>query len=344
MKTLLFFVLIILFLSAILLERAARSITPKEFKRRARADYDPIATRLHKMTAYGQSLELFLWVTAAGSLSALVIIAARSSLWSAVIIIVVATWLLWTKKPLKSYGNLAWKLAGLLAPLVSWVLSYLQPILGRFGGLRLAPRHTGAYEKEDLLEILTAQNRQHDNRISESDLKLAFHTLQFGDKSVGKIMKPRKAVKWVSEDEPISPAVMDELHASGFSSFPVVKDASKKTPSPEVVGTLYLNDLIDRPAGGKVRDVTHRDVYFINESANLREALAAFSKTHHHLLIVVNNFEEVVGVLTFELLVEQILGEKIANEFDNYGNKRAVASKDSASEESEPEPKKPHKK
>ena len=65
---------------------------------------------------------------------------------------------------------------------------------------------------------------------------------------------------------------------------------------------------------------------FINEDSNLRQALSAFLKTHHHLLIVVNSFEEMVGVLSLEDVLEQILGKQIVDEFDSYDNLRAVAS------------------
>ena len=67
-------------------------------------------------------------------------------------------------------------------------------------------------------------------------------------------------------------------------------------------------------------------VYYVHEDFNLLKVFKAFVKTHHHLFIVVNKFEEFVGVVSIENLVSEVLGEEISDEFDNYDNKEAVAS------------------
>ena len=40
-----------------------------------------------------------------------------------------------------------------------------------------------------------------------------------------------------------------------------------------------------------------------------------------------NEFEDVVGIITIEDIIEQILGRKIVDEFDQYADMRAVAQK-----------------
>jgi CBS domain containing-hemolysin-like protein len=155
--------------------------------------------------------------------------------------------------------------------------------------------------------------------------------MTFGDKLVGSIMTPRRQIKFVKADETVGPMLMDELHKTGHSRFPITKD-NPKTPSPQVVGTLYLKDIVGYQGGGKVKDQARKDVYYINEDSNLRQALSAFLKTHHHLLIVVNSFEEIVGVLSIEDVFEQIIGQPINDEFDNYDSLRAVAAKEAKQE------------
>ena len=63
----------------------------------------------------------------------------------------------------------------------------------------------------------------------------------------------------------------------------------------------------------------------------------AFLKTHHHLLVVVNHFEEIVGVLSIEDVLEQIVGQPIVDEFDNYEDLRAVAAKEAKQDHAEQE-------
>jgi CBS domain containing-hemolysin-like protein len=146
--------------------------------------------------------------------------------------------------------------------------------------------------------------------------------LTFGDKKVGDVMVPMRKVRLVTEDELVGPLLMDELHKTGFSRFPVAK---AKAASPDFVGTLYLRDIVGYEGSGRVRDIMSKKVYYINETQSLRDALAGFLKTHHHQFVVVNNFEEIVGVLSLEDVLEQILGEQIVDEFDLYEDLRTVA-------------------
>jgi CBS domain containing-hemolysin-like protein len=86
----------------------------------------------------------------------------------------------------------------------------------------------------------------------------------------------------------------------------------------------------------------------VHEDFTLYQALQAFLKTKHHLFLVVNSFEELVGILTIEDVLEQMIGKPIVDEFDRYDDLRAVAAaaahkdhtehkKDKAEPEAEPE-------
>jgi CBS domain containing-hemolysin-like protein len=227
----------------------------------------------------------------------------------------VPAWLMvWGKFPASGWAG---GLAAFAAPIYAKVFYYLDPLLSRLARLFPSnlPQHTGLYERKDLVELLGTQYKQADNRIPETDLKIAYNSIVFGDKSVGKIMTPLSKVKLVGANDTVGPLLMDELHKTGFSSFPVVKDTAKSAKM-EIIGTLYLNDLIGYDGGGKVKDLATNKADFINEDDNLRQVLGAFLKTHHHLLIVINSFEEVVGVISLEDVLEQILGKKIADEPD----------------------------
>ena len=186
--------------------------------------------------------------------------------------------------------------------------------------------HTRAYEKEDLVTLIKRQGTQADNRISRADLQTALGALSFGDKTVGSVMTPRRKVKMVEAGEPIGPHLMDELHVSGQTSYPVVK-GSLKSSSLELVGTLYLRDIVGVEERGKVSDLMKKPVCYINERQPLGGALSAFAKTKSHLLVVVNNFEEIVGTLSFEDILSVLLGELPDDGFENYDNPHAVAGR-----------------
>jgi len=264
-----------------------------------------------------------LWLVGTACFIALVVWSARTNWWLAAVVMLVTAWLMvWGKFPASGWAG---GVAALAAPVYSKVFYYLDPLLSRLAKLFPSnlPAHTGLYEKRDLVDLLGSQYKQVDNRIPETDLKIAYNSVVFGDKSVGKIMTPLKKVKMVGANDNIGPLLMDELHKTGFSCFPVVKDTSKSAKM-EITGTLYLNDLIGYDGGGKVKDLASHKVDYINEDDNLRQVLSAFLKTHHHLLIVINGFEEVVGVISLEDVLEQILGKKITDEPDSQPAHDAV--------------------
>ena len=255
--------------------------------------------------------------------TALIVWVPRRSWWLSVIVTLLIIWAVVIVKPVLSSSGAAFRIAAFFAPAVSWTIGYLHPLLGRFGSSGRAV-HTGIFEREDLVELLRRQSGQTDNRISEIELKAVSGALTFGEKLVGSIMTPRSEVEWVNKDAPVGPKLMDDLHTTGQTRFPVITGTGQANS--EIIGTLYLGDLLKNlEKSGKIGDIMKHDAHFINESDNLVQALDGFLKSGQHLLIVVNNFEEVIGVLTLEDVLSQILGQEITDEFDNYHDKHAVA-------------------
>lgn len=327
-------VLSLALIRSILLYKTYHSVPLLELKRRAR-QHDKRAGALYKIAGYGPVLDLRQWLFATAVGTVLLVWSARTNWWLAAAVSVIIAWLIvWVRASAESWAG---GLAALFAPFDAWLLSMLNPLLSPLSKLMPGRRyqaHTGLYEKRDIMEFIKKQNEQRDNRVPESDLLIAFNAMQFGDKKVGQIMTPKRQVKLVKADELAGPILTDELHKTSFSRFPVVADSPKAT-SPKIIGTLYLSRLIGYDGNAKVKDLADKNVFFINEDSNLRQALGAFLKTHHHLLIVVNSFEEMVGVLSLEDVLEQILGKQIVDEFDNYESLRAVASQDAKNEHAE---------
>lgn len=336
MKVITILALLGLLYGCVLLSAASRILPLKELKRRARGQRDPQAASIYALSSHGSSAEFFLWAVAASSAAGILLLAASYGNWPLLLLSLLIGWIFWNRQA-HNFSSWRWRLAAFSAQPVASLVSLLQPVLGPAADWleqkRLSLLHTNIYEKEDLLELIKTQDYQSDNRISQLELKAASGALTFGDKIVGDVMTPRRVVKMVAATDAVGPLLMDELHASGFSRFPVVKEATKSA-NPEIIGMLYLHDLVGHGGAGRVRDVMKKKVYFINETQNLKDALKAFIKTEHHLLVVVNNFEEITGVITIEDVIEQILGEKIVDEFDRYDDMRAVAGVEAKAEQS----------
>lgn len=326
------------FLAAVILDQASRTLPAKELKRRARSGHDTQAANIYKMASYGGSLEALLWLVGSIAFGLLVIRAVNINSWLVVGVVLAASWIYAASRQYHHVGGRLWRLAAGLAPKVSWLLSHLQPVLGRVN-LHSHKRdaHQNIFEKEDLVELLQKQIYKPHNRLSEADLKLAAGALTFSDKKVADIMQASADVKFIARDEPVGPLLMDELHGTGSKYFPVV--VSPKAAQPEIVGTLYLKDIVMNADHAKVADIMKREVNYINEACSLHQVLNAFIKAQTHMFVVTNNFEEKIGVITIDKLLEQITGtQSHDDDFDRYDNLLAVAGMDGSDQpEKQPE-------
>jgi CBS domain containing-hemolysin-like protein len=311
-------------LVSIVLLKSYWAVSLKEQKRRARRG-DVYAAKMYKAAAYGTNLRLLLWVFAGGLTGALFLIIAQNTaapvgLGSIALFIWIGFgWLLHSRA--SSFGM--W-LAGMLGPPLGWLAGRIQPIMQPFTRLLSRYFHSsqaGLYEKEDLIDLISRQKKQTHNHISKEELSIAANALQFGDKLVADVLVPRRSVKLVNATDSVGPVLLDELHKSGHSRFPVY-DGKKDN----LVGMLYLHDLVESRGGGQVKNFMKPKLYFVKEDQPLGHVLDAFIKTKHHLFIVVNNFEEMVGIISMEDILEQILGKPILDEFDRYEDLRAVAA------------------
>jgi CBS domain containing-hemolysin-like protein len=149
-------------------------------------------------------------------------------------------------------------------------------------------------------------------------------TLHFEDKLVRDYMTPRSVMEAIGRYEMLGPLVLDGLHKTGHSHFPVFEGDID-----HIVGMLHIHTLfnLQEKKTRTVQDVMEPRVLYIHEEQTLGQALAACIKHRRHLLVVINGFRETVGVITIEDAVEQMIGRKIVDEFDQHDDLRSVAER-----------------
>lgn len=175
---------------------------------------------------------------------------------------------------------------------------------------------TAASSKDELRNIL-----ERSRGVETSEKKYLLRALSFSSVKVADVMTPKSMIDSIDINDGIGPLVMDALHKTGHSRFPVID-----VDVDHVVGMLYLHDLITlRTSHSSVKSAMRPEVYYIREDQDLKHALHAFLRTHHHLFIVVNTFRETVGLLSLEDVIESMLGSEVVDEFDEFHDLRKVA-------------------
>lgn len=205
------------------------------------------------------------------------------------------------------------------------ILALIEKFPTLFAMIRsVAPMPNDGYDIESK-EELVAMVEQAGEALSRDEKKMVIGVLSFDAVPVKEVMTPRSVIDTVDQDEVLGPLVLDALHKTGHSRFPVTKGDID-----HVVGMLYIQDLltINRSSTSKqARTVMEKKVYYIREDQTLQHALAAFLRVRHHLFIVVNEFRETVGIVSLEDVIERILGHKIIDEFDAHEDLRRVAQR-----------------
>lgn len=311
---------------ALTLRKTYYYLPERELKREAKSG-DYLGQVLWSAVAYGTSLQLLLWLLI-GIFAAVgfVLFARVAPPIFGFLAVALLLWLAFAWMPTTRLTRLGARLSVWFTPSIVWLLRWLHRPLDWF--LSLAHRfypavvHTGLYQKDDLLELIANQKQQPDNRVPIEELELAERALTFDKVKIRNVLIPRKKVKAVGRGDAVGPILLDELHATGHSRFPVYgKDTD------DIVGTIHLISLNEAKQGGHVRDFMDKGVAYLHEGDTLADALHAVYTTKHQLFVVVNSFEEYVGIVTLEDVLHALVGHPVGDEFDAHHNRAAVAAK-----------------
>ncbi|MGB4761916.1 MAG: CBS domain-containing protein [Candidatus Saccharimonas sp.] len=205
------------------------------------------------------------------------------------------------------------------APLVRFIEK--RPRIAKFiGGLAGEGAASGIGSRQELEHLVDESM----GVLSIDEKKLLKSSLHFAEKTVEQVMTPRGVLEIVDAQEVLGPIVLDQLHKTGHSRFPVMRGDID-----HIVGVLHIRELlmIREKTSQTAEQSMEKKVYYINQTQTLQHALAAFLSTRHHMFIVVNEYRETAGVVTLEDCIEALIGRKIVDEYDAHDDLRSVAER-----------------
>ncbi len=199
-----------------------------------------------------------------------------------------------------------------LAPLV-WVVSRMSLVLVRLLGGRERPQ-AGFLSVEELKMLVATGSQQ--GQIEEVEKEMIHGVIELGDTSVHEVMIPRIGIRAVEVSEPLAEILAFVIRA-GHSRVPVYEESLDN-----IVGILYAKDLLSyldpaSPGRADTIDVRAlaRPAFYVAESKRVDELLAEMRANRRHLAIVVDEYGGTAGLVTFEDIVEEIVGD-IQDEYD----------------------------
>lgn len=156
---------------------------------------------------------------------------------------------------------------------------------------------------EDLHRIIA---ESHTDGLLDADLsRLLGRGLAFRTHVAEEVMTPRIDVQTVQADEPASRVI--ELLDTGHSRFPVIgRDID------DIVGVIGLHELLEvsphERATALVSDLAS-EALILPESLPLPRVLEALREQHRQIAVVVDEYGGFSGVITFEDVAEEVVGE-----------------------------------
>ncbi|HDS03625.1 MAG TPA: HlyC/CorC family transporter [Firmicutes bacterium] len=205
------------------------------------------------------------------------------------------------RKAYRLYGSFYY-VAVFLSPFVRLLMLPADILIKVMGGEMVlnAPYMTDL-EEQIIKNVLSEDNIQESEMISS--------ILEFKETTVREIMVPRVDIVAVSSDVTFD-ELIDVIDEEGHSRLPVYDERLDN-----ILGIVYVKDLIRVGRDNFSLSVMLRDVFFIPETKKINSLLKDFQAKHMHMAFVVDEYGDLVGLVTIEDVLEEIVGE-IEDEYD----------------------------
>ncbi|XP_007429805.1 metal transporter CNNM4, partial [Python bivittatus] len=184
------------------------------------------------------------------------------------------------------------------------------------------------YNREKLVEMLKITEPYND--LVKEELNMIQGALELRTKTVEDVMTPLHDCFMINSDAILDFNTMSEIMESGYTRIPVFEEERSN-----IVDILYIKDLafVDPDDCTTLKTITkfyNHPVHFVFHDTKLDAMLEEFKKGKSHLAIVqkVNNegegdpFYEVLGLVTLEDVIEEIIKSEILDESDMYTDNR----------------------
>ena len=189
----------------------------------------------------------------------------------------------------------------ILRPLVALILA----ILNRFRGWEtVEPEDEEEASEEEIQAFIDAG--QEEGILEQDEGAMIQSIVQFGDKLALEVMTPRTQIVAVDVKEGIH-KIIDVVVASRHSRVPVYRDQLDN-----LEGIVHERDLLRLTHNGKLPDSLRsllHPVQFVPETKPIDDLLEEMKANGQQLVLVVDEYGGISGLITIEDLIEEIVGD-----------------------------------
>ncbi|MCA8929688.1 MAG: HlyC/CorC family transporter [Alphaproteobacteria bacterium] len=210
-----------------------------------------------------------------------------------------------------------------VAPLVRWVVRVLAPaviavqwiVRGLLRAFRIAPQSATSHEAHEEELRGAIELHRSDNPDTHVERHMLRSVLELGEVETADVMTHRSRMVAVDASLPAR-EIVDQVLNSPYTRIPLWRDEPDN-----IVGVLHAKALL-RAVRNSDTELSHVDLqeiaaepWFIPDTTTLWDQLQAFRKRREHFALVVDEYGALMGMVTLEDILEEIVGD-ITDETD----------------------------
>ena len=215
------------------------------------------------------------------------------------------------------------RVALVVAPIIRAIVFVLAPVVGavqgvvtfvlRLFGVRLDDQRSFTDGEEELRGAI--ELHQGPDAEARDERRMLRSILDLADVDVDEVLTHRSGVEMIDADAAVR-EIVEAVLASPYTRLPVWRGEPDN-----VVGVIHTKALFlaVQKVGGTIEKLDIKDIWsapwFIPESTSLLDQLREFRRRHEHFALVVDEYGALLGVVTLEDILEEIVGE-IEDEHD----------------------------
>jgi putative hemolysin len=178
--------------------------------------------------------------------------------------------------------------------------------------LQLNPELTDREMTEEQIRSIVTESSQS-GVLDEEESEMIHNVFDFDDTEVYEVMTHRMDIEGL-EVTMTAEDIVKIIGEQRFTRYPVYQENLDT-----IIGTVHLKDLIPYLTGKRktIRlKSLMRKPYFIPESQKISDLLKEMQQTKNHIAIVLDEYGGTSGLVTFEDIIEEIIGT-VSDEFDD---------------------------
>lgn len=195
-----------------------------------------------------------------------------------------------------------WLLKKLLSPFI-WFANSISNLFLRLLGINVKGRQNETLSREELRTIV----HEAESLMPSEHQQMLLRILDFEKVTVDDVMIPRNEVLGIDLNKPWE-EVLEQLETSQHTRLPIYENTID-----HIKGIIHLRTIAHLMISGELTKeqllATAEKCYFVPENTSLHTQLINFKKEKQRTCLVVDEYGDIIGLVTLQDILEEIVGE-----------------------------------